>query len=453
MMILVERAGSLRPGSLWTDVRQLYCFLAALSMLSNVSVAQQARNSAEPPPNPFHLGEKELQAGDPLAGYVQLLELETVYRAGGQERLFFDAKATRQASLGDTQGALQSWAKLNRKHPSRGPQTSSPLDDYKPADAVSVIVEKAGHHNVIMIGEEHVQPQTRSILKPLLERLWKRGFRYFAAETFTADLTSTSKLGYATYDTGFYTRDPVFAEAIAEALRLGYELVPYENTEPSGEDDPGDPMIRQNWRELMQARNLKSRIFDENPQAKVLVWAGRAHISEEAGTVPDGGTLKPMGYQFKELTGIDPFTVYLPAGAEQATPEYESGFYRYATRKGWVDKPTIFTKPNGDTFEWGGDALVFLPRVTMESGRPDWLVRELERVPIAIPRSLIFEKGYQLAQAFHVQDFERAVPFDQVLIQPGASPSVLMLPKGKTYWIRSIDEKGEIRGPVEVTVP
>lgn len=444
--------GPARHGNPWTGFFPFCVCLTVFFVSASVSIAQQAQDSADSPPNPLRLGEKELQSGNPLAGYVKLLELESVYRKAGQEGLFFDAKANRQASLGDTAGALVSWAKLRRKRPG-GTQTASPLDKYTPADAVAVIVKKAGRHNVIMLGEEHVQPQTRTILKPLLQQLWQRGFRYFAAETFKRDLTSTIKLGYATYDTGAYTRDPVFAEAVTEAIRLGYELVPYEQIEPPTENKPGDPLFRQNWREFVQARNLKTRIFDKNPTAKVLVWAGRAHVSEEAGEVPGVGTLKPMGFQFTELTGIDPFTVYLPAGAEQATPEYEFNFYRYATRKGWVDRPTIFTKPNGDMFAVGGDAMVFFPRVTIESGRPDWLARELDRVRVEIPSALLVKKRLQLVQAFHVKDFERAIPLDQILIERGGSIPVLMLPKGRSYWVRCIDETGEIHGPVEVNVP
>lgn len=424
-----------------------------ITLFAQRAMPQQSQPLADSPPNPLRLGEKQREAGNPLAGYVQLLRLEDAYRAAGQEQLFFDARANLQACLGDTQGALESWARLMPKQPDAGVPASSPLDDFTPSDAVATIAAKAGDHNVIMIGEEHVQPQTRSILKPLLRELWNRGFRYFAAETFNADLSSTVEAGYTLFETGTYTREPVFAEAVTEAIRLGYRLVPYEQAGRPEEDRPDDPLYAQNWRELGQARNLKERIFDKDPKAKVLVWAGRGHIAEEAGDVPGLGTLKPMGYQFTKLTGIDPFTVYLPSGCEQASPEFESGFYRFATDKGWVSKPTIFTNSNGETFAAGGDAAVFFPRVTMKSGRPDWLVRELGRVATPIPVEILTHKGYRLVQAFGVEDFARAIPLDQVLIEPDDEVPSLMLPKGSTCWVRCIDESGEVHGPVKLTAP
>ena len=405
------------------------------------------------PPNPFRINAEALDSGNPLAGYLELLALEASYRDAGQQQLYFEALATRGSFLGDTQGALRSWAEIHRTRPSPGPIQSSPLDDYTPADAVSVVLKKAEKHRVIMLGEEHVQPQTRSILLPLLRELRQLGFRYFAVETFNADLERTLELGYTTRGTGFYTREPVFAEAVNEAIRLGYTLVPYENTEPPSEQRPDDPMYGQNHRERGQAVNLKTRIFDVDPAAKVLVWAGRSHVCEETGEVPGVGTLEPMGYHFRELTGLDPFTMYLPSGAEQADRAYEFSDYRYATHHGWVDVPTIFVHSDGSTYGRSGDAAVFFPRTTLERGRPDWLARELGRVAVRIPGELVVESGHQLVQAFHVDNFREAIPLDQVVIAPGDPVPVLMLPPGRTYFVRGIDRDGVVRGPVEVPVP
>ena len=196
--------------------------------LAGVAVAMLL--SAEDPPGndlpakPFRLNAEALAEGNPLAGFLELLALEEAYHDAGRERLFFEALATHQSFLGDTDGALRSWAEVHRGRVGRGPILRSPLDAYEPASAVTVILQKAEQHRVIMLGEEHVQPQTRSILLPLLRGLHKRGFRYFAAETFSDDVERTTDLGYAIQDTGFYTCDPVFAEAVAEALRLATGL-------------------------------------------------------------------------------------------------------------------------------------------------------------------------------------------------------------------------------------
>ena len=41
----------------------------------------------------------------------------------------------------------------------------------------------------------------------------------------------------------------------------------------------------------------------------MLVWSGNSHLSERSGLGPGGRVFKPMGLQFRELTGIDPFTI------------------------------------------------------------------------------------------------------------------------------------------------
>ena len=59
-----------------------------------------------------------------------------------------------------------------------------------------------------------------------------------------------------------------------------------------------------NWREKEQARNLTEAVGQLGSDAKVLVWCGNNHNDK----VPLGKLL-PMGLQFKEQSGIDPFTI------------------------------------------------------------------------------------------------------------------------------------------------
>ena len=434
--------------------RTAHFIAACLAIISATCVTQDAQDAEQQaaPPNPFTLGQEQREKGNPLPALLELLSLEHAYHDAGQTRLFHDARATLLASLGDTQGAMRSWAEISHPKVGRGPLLDSPLDSYTAVDAIDLIVAKADEHNIIMIGEEHVQPQTRCILKPLLQRLYDKGFRYFAAETFRDELDATVNDGHARLDTGYYTREPVFAEAVTEALRLGYTLVPYE-CRTRVDSPPDDPMRGQNHRESEQARHLKERTVDLDPDAKVIVWAGRSHVSEEAGEVPGVGQIEFMAYKFREMTGIDPFTVYLPAGAEQARRDHEFSFYRYATHQGWVEQPTIFVDDSGETFGISGDALMFFPRVQLKQGRPDWLTRDLGRVHVPIPRELLFTEGHQLVQAFHVEDFENAVPIDQILIAPGDPVPVLCLPPAGNYLVRCIGASAEVRGPVEVRTP
>ena len=159
------------------------------------------------------------------------------------------------------------------------PRDYPDLDVMLRRNAVQAIIDAVGDTKAVLIGEEHHPPQTRTLLAPLLRALKPRGFKYLAVETLNDDVSATQKQGYPTDETGTYTRDPVFAEALREAVQLGYTLVPYESI-PA--DRTLSPSAHQEARELGQARNIKERIFDKDPAAKALVWGGRSHASQGA---------------------------------------------------------------------------------------------------------------------------------------------------------------------------
>jgi len=64
----------------------------------------------------------------------------------------------------------------------------------------------------------------------LLRELWSLGYRYLAAETFTATVMAPDWKGPA-YDSGYYIQDPVYASAVRSARRLGYQLIAYDTAE------------------------------------------------------------------------------------------------------------------------------------------------------------------------------------------------------------------------------
>src|SRR5437588_10775025 len=106
---------------------------------------------------------------------------------------------------------------------------------------------------------------------------------------------------YPDSQSGFYTLDPVFASAVRTAKDLGYKLIAYETKErgPAGDGSFGD---------RTQAENIKARVFDRDPQAKVFIVAGRLHASEELAA--DGWT--PIAAVLKRRTGITRLTSFAP---------------------------------------------------------------------------------------------------------------------------------------------
>lgn len=429
------------------QVMVLYQFAAVA--LAAVSAIPQDATPTPPTPlgNPFILQREAFEAGNPLPRYLEQLQREAEYDRSEEWRdTYWQARSTLESALGDTLAADQSWDRVTGRF--RNPSQiliESPLERFRSEDAVGVVARLARQHRWVMVGEEHVKPQSRSILSALVRALHRQGFRTLAAETFRGNSPDAlAKLRSVDISSGTYTVDPVFADGVREAIRLGWRLVPYEAMTQAPAD--ADPDTRQNFRENLQAVNLKTRIFDRDPNAKVLVWAGRAHILETAQSGPGGGQWTPMAYEFKRLTGVDPLSVYATAYLERSERKFEAPLYKWATDHGRVTRPTIFTDADGKPYGEIFDAQVFFPRSRIVRGRPDWLFRELSRVPVAIPTGLVRARGMQLAQAFRIGDEPSAVPIDQVLLRPGDPVPALALPRGSRAWVRVMNAEGKENG-------
>lgn len=312
----------------------------------------------------------------------------------------------------------------------------------EPRDAVEVIAALAAQTRIVVWGEEHHLPQTRSLYEPLLRRLFGLGYRYLAAEAFV-DSVMEPGFRFPVYDSGVYLRDPVFANAVRTAVDLGYRLVAYEERGLPPDDDPS-------FRDRKQAEHLQARIFATDPDARVLVLAGRAHAAEK----PASDGWRPMAAELKRLTGIDPLTVFAVRMGERLTAEEEDPRYRFATARGLVVVPTIFWdadsgRPLGDE---SFDAYVFWPRTRLVGGRPDWMASSLGRHAWPIPPELMAGHGMRLVQAFRAGEPDAAIPVDQVLVRDGSAAQELRLPAGR-YRVRAITPTGDATAEVAARVP
>ncbi len=383
---------------------------------------------------PIMLKRDELQAGNPLATYSAMLDLEPQYLKSERfEDFYRQTRFNFEEFMGLPLAGVQAMS-LPSLH-LRKPSVETPIpESYVAETALTVIEREARKTRLVIWGEEHHLPQTRSLYEALLRLLWKQGYRYLAAETFDDSVMSTD-FRYPEFRSGYYLLDPVFAAAVRTARGLGYKLVAYETKErgPAGD---------YSFRDRTQAENIKARIFDLDPQAKVFIIAGRLHASEAPS--PNGWT--PMASVLKKLTGINPFTLYAPTMSQRQTPEEEDPEYRFATSHGLVKEPTIFVdnaKGRFLGFEAYCDAYVFWPRIVVKEGRPDWMVKAMGRKPVRIPRQLLRGPGLRLVQVFREGEPASSIPIDQVLIDERGDRKALMLPKGR-FWLRTIDRNSRI---------
>lgn len=390
---------------------------------------------------PGRLKHEALEAGNPLATYAAMLSLDSQYRSskvfGG---IYPEVRFNFEEFLGFPLSGVQAMSLPMYRRTMANAETSIPTG-YKSESALKVIEREARRTRIVIYGEEHHMPQTRSLYEPLLLALWRQGYRYLAAETFT-DKVMSHDFKYPDYQSGYYLLDPVFADALRLAKSLGYKLVAYDTNERG-------PVGDASFRDRMQAENIKGRTFDHDPQAKVLVLAGRAHASEEV--APDGWT--PMASVLKRLTGINPFTAYAPRMSQRLTPEEEDPVYRFAVSRGLVKQPSIFVNRRerrllgSDSF----DAYIFWPRIKVVDGRPDWISKTLKRRRVRIPQPLLSGSGLRLVQAFKEGEPASVIPIDQVVINDSSERKVLMLPVGR-YWLRTINPESKVIEKVTLSV-
>lgn len=390
---------------------------------------------------PGILAREALLQGNPLATYAALREREAEYLASEVFRgVYPEVRLNFEQILGFPCAGVQAMSKLDIRAVTDSANAGL-LEAFIPTPAVDVIRERAAATQIVIWGEEHHLPQTRSLYEPMLRALWEQGYRYLAAEAF--EDSDMSRFEGPDYRSGYYLRDPVFASAIRTAQALGYVLVSYDTRERGPDGDAS-------FRDRTQAGNLVERVFARDPGARLVVLAGRSHAAEVPGT--DGWT--PMAHVLKQLTGIDPFTVYAPTMTERLTPQEEDPLYRYAAGRGWVAEPVMF-QHREDHRPFGSnafDAYVFFPRTRLIGGRPDWMITTLGRRPVPIPEALLHGEGLRLIQAFRTGTPASSIPQDQVVVAAQDTPPVLMLPPG-SYWLRSIDAAGRVPGHAELEVP
>ncbi len=446
-------------------------FLAVLSLVfplllmpARLQAQQSDSTKAAIPPNPFQILTKGINDNNYLASLLELQRREPEYLAFAPMReIYYELLTQAYAYVGDYKGAATAEEKLyehtafrmKARNKNAEEISESPLKNYTATSALKTIGEAGRQHQVIIINEEHRAPVHRALTHRLLSVLYQEGFRYFAAETLTSQDSSLNQRGYPTHNSGFYTHDPVYGDVIRQALKLGFTVVQYEHELPCTSED-GD--VCQEERERGQAQNLYDKILKKDPQAKILVHAGRTHAAK----TNYKGHYALMAWHFEKVTGIEPFTIDQVFYTELKNPLDELPLYRFVTgNKLLLDEPTIFESPEGKFHTRAGyDLEVFTTRVHYTNGRPAWLQLDGDRKPYAIDleqlnigseKKKLKAASPLLVQAFVAGESPDAIPIDQIILYPGKEIPVLLLPAG-LFRIRAIDEQGNILGEYDIQV-
>jgi hypothetical protein len=313
--------------------------------------------------------------------------------------------------------------------PGYDPHAPDVLAPLTPEDAVAAIVREAHGRQVVLLNEAHHVPLCRRFALRVARALRAEGFTYFAAETFAPGLPDPWAAGYPQLTLGNYSREPEFGNLVREALRLGYTGVAYEAEAAqyaAGLD-----------REAAQLANLRARIFDRDPGARVFIYCGYSHAVEND---PD---LDWLAERINRELGHDPLTIDQSMQRPHSAPQFENAEYLAVVER--LTQPSVFALPAGgyaSFYERPGavDLQVFHPRTPMVEGRPGWRFGDGFK-PYRIPPGFVPGDRRVLVQAFAEAEPDDAVPVDQVLVEAGAEVPALALPPG---WYRLVlqDEAG-----------
>lgn len=317
----------------------------------------------------------------------------------------------------------------------RGGTSEAPIDGWRPVDAIAAIRSLTKDRRVVMINEAHHVPQHRTVTLELLRALRDEGFTHFAAETLYESDVDLNERGYPTEQSGAYITEPTYASLIREALRLGYIVIPYEARNAAlGERERG------------QAENLVERVFRDDPDARLLIHAGYAHI-DESGDIAGAPT---MAQELAAMLKVDPLTIDQTVMSERSGRQFEHPIYRRVSDECELTAPTVFLDDDGNPWTLTPDqrdVTLFLPRTYDMFGRPSWLAGLRGRMPAPIAETakhhLHGAAGPLLVRAFCAAERAApdAIPADQYVAEHADALPPLFLSKGE-YVVTIEDASG-----------
>lgn len=202
-------------------------------------------------------------------------EKNSQYNSNEDQQMYEQALATYYSFSHEGNESDSLWRKLTH-------QTHDTI--FKQAGSIDDLLKRVDSSQIVIFNEAHNCPQHRYLVGTLLEKFYQIGFRYLGLEAFFNDSLLIKK-GYPTSGNGFYLREPVFANLVREAHKMGFKVFGYDSD-------------HNNTREIDQAKNIYDKTIGKDPEAKVLILAGYAHI------LPNN-----MAGKLKAISGKKPLTI------------------------------------------------------------------------------------------------------------------------------------------------
>lgn len=406
-------------------------YAVAIAILSVALVANAAPADRDAAKNPVDDFFKAFNAQPDTFAEYRFLTSPAVQQDAQTRNMASQMVATHLSFLGRPVDALRAFPFRRANEPGGGLPTPS---GWRATPASDWIAAQADDYRVVLVNEAHHAPQTRVLTIALLQRLREKGYTHLAVEALLNDGTDPMPGGYPVRKTGIYTREPVFAELLREARRLGYSLLPYEP------NDKG-PQTQQQ-RETGQASAIADLLAKE-PRAKVLVHAGYAHIGEAQEGLPDDA--RPMAMELAKMSGLPLLTIDQTSTRSYEAADIDTVGQRLAKQFA-VAEPSVLVARDGEN-AWGNkpglyDVSVLLPPAIGGSLRPDWLSLDGKRVAVAIDLAPCLGHLPCVAEARHAREGNDAIPADQFLMRDAADVATPLFLSPGTYRMRLTGSDG-----------
>lgn len=277
---------------------------------------------------------------------------------------------------------------------------------YTARPALSAIAELAKGRQLVFLNEAHNVPLTRTLTVQLLPKLRAEGFNYFAVETLYQTDKALAARGYPTADSGFYTAEPISAEMVRTALKLGFHVLGYEALS----DATGDA------REAEQAGNIYRDVFQRDRHARLVVEAGYAHIQQSGAFL--GG--QSMAEHLHQLSGIDGLAVEQTMLIPHPENDDDHPLYAAIVQQLQPSEPIVFQNAAGKpwTLRDGYSVSVIFPQQQLRRGRPTWLSLGGLRQPYVVNGDRCAEHFPCLVEARYADEGDDAIPADRLVLDP-----------------------------------
>jgi hypothetical protein len=268
---------------------------------------------------------------------------------------------------------------------------------------------------VVIVNEAHETPRHRELIRQLAIALRAQGYTHFAAETFSVAVDRHPDEAFGRGDAGFYSMEPAFGQLIRAVKEQGYTLVAYEHEGGAGAAAGADAIA---VREEGQAGNLMTRIFAEQPQAKVLIHVGHAHAAEVP--LPSFGRQVPwMAARLKQMTSVDPLTIDQTFCASSSAA-------------------IELTAPPPQMPSGAFDVAIAYPETTFFRGRPQWRI-DAGAIAIELPATLVANERRTIIEARYENEPPDAIPLDRLMLWPGDTLP-LLLPAGRVRLLQVYED-------------